>query len=435
MIHPQAQQLNDVIAMHQPAVLSLLSRRGKAIYFPSKGLVAQGAEAKGKKINATIGMAFGDDRRPLALPSIASQVNLSPEEVFPYAPSAGIPELRQRWKTELVEKNPDLAGQTFSLPVITNALTHALSMAGYLFLDPGDEILLPDRYYGNYNLVFAQELECTIRTYPLFKGDRLDLEGFAQALRNRPASGKQVVVLNFPHNPTGYTPLEEEAAELARLLIEDADTAGPRVVMLDDAYFGLVFREGVARQSLFTRLCSGSPNLLAVKMDAATKEDYAWGLRVGFITLGIAGGNQPLYDALNAKLAGAIRGNISNAPMISQNLVLRAMSQPGYHQEKAGAEALLRSRFERVCQVLEQHPHYGDCFVPLPFNSGYFLCLRLLRHDAEQIRQVLLREFDTGVIALGDLLRLAFASVPVEDIPQLFENIHQACLKTAEMGK
>ena len=59
------------------------------------------------------------------------------------------------------------------------------------------------------------------------------------------------------------------------------------VVLIDDAYFGLVFEPGVYTQSIFTELSDRSPNLLAVKIDGATKEDYVWGFRVGFLTYGI----------------------------------------------------------------------------------------------------------------------------------------------------
>ena len=59
------------------------------------------------------------------------------------------------------------------------------------------------------------------------------------------------------------------------------------VVLVDDAYFGLVYEAGVMRESLFALLCGLHPNLLAVKLDGPTKEDYVWGFRVGFLTYGI----------------------------------------------------------------------------------------------------------------------------------------------------
>jgi hypothetical protein len=39
-------------------------------------------------------------------------------------------------------------------------------------------------------------------------------------------------------------------------------------------------------------LCDAHPNILAVKLDGPTKEDYVWGFRVGFLTFGIRDATQ-----------------------------------------------------------------------------------------------------------------------------------------------
>ncbi len=72
-INPQAQSLNENIESINPRVLSLLSDRGKNIFFPAKGILGQSAEAKGKKINATIGIALENDGTPMRLNSVVSQ--------------------------------------------------------------------------------------------------------------------------------------------------------------------------------------------------------------------------------------------------------------------------------------------------------------------------------------------------------------------------
>jgi hypothetical protein len=73
---PQAQQLNDAISATHPQLLEMLSQRGKAIYFPKLGVLAQSAEAQGKNINATIGIALEEDGSPLVLPSLADAIKL-----------------------------------------------------------------------------------------------------------------------------------------------------------------------------------------------------------------------------------------------------------------------------------------------------------------------------------------------------------------------
>src|SRR5688500_3051729 len=135
-LDPQATQLNDVIRAANPAVADLLSARGRGIFFPKLGVLSQSAEAAGKDINATIGIALEDDGGPVALPSVSKNLGLPPGDAFPYAPSPGRPDIRKRWREMLLQKNPALAGKSFGQPVVTAALTHGLSMAGYLFCDP-----------------------------------------------------------------------------------------------------------------------------------------------------------------------------------------------------------------------------------------------------------------------------------------------------------
>lgn len=65
-MNPQAQELNEVIISKNPVVFDLLSQKGKNIFFPKKGILGQTAEAKGTRINATIGAAIEDDARQCA---------------------------------------------------------------------------------------------------------------------------------------------------------------------------------------------------------------------------------------------------------------------------------------------------------------------------------------------------------------------------------
>lgn len=94
-MNQQADELNEQIKSVNPVVYNLLSQKGKNIFFPKKGILSQAAEAKGKKINATIGIALEEDNSPMRLSSIAENININPEDAFPYAPSFGKPELRE----------------------------------------------------------------------------------------------------------------------------------------------------------------------------------------------------------------------------------------------------------------------------------------------------------------------------------------------------
>jgi len=239
---------------------------------------------------------------------------------------------------------------------------------------------------------------------------------------------KKIVLLTFPNNPTGYTPTEEEASQLAECLVQEARKGHPVLALVDDAYFGLVYEPGIFKESLFSLLADAHENLLAVKIDGATKEAYVWGFRVGFLTYGIKGLAPSLAQALEDKTAGAVRATISNAPHLSQSLVFRALSSPEYEIEKKEKFALLKRRYETTKQILNANPQYREVFIPLPFNSGYFMCIQLLNGlEGEKVRQRLLREYDIGVIAFGNLLRIAFSAVKEETLPLLFDSIYKAC--------
>ncbi len=424
-MNPQAEALNKVLNEQNPAVFSLLSKRGREVFFPKKGLVMQGQDANGKRINASIGMATEDDGSPVRLKALERLVNMSPEKVFPYASSYGVPAIRKMWQDIIRKKNPALKDTELTLPVVTNALTHGLSMAGYLFIDEGDAIISPEYYWGNYNLAFQNAYGATFDCFTMYEGNGFNLKGLEEKV-NSPGE-KKIVLLNFPNNPTGYTPTVKEMEGIAAILKKAANSGKNIVVLIDDAYFGLVYEEGIARESIFSHLAELHERVLAVKIDGATKEDYVWGFRVGFVTFSWKGMTPSAGQTLVDKIGGAVRGNISNDSILSQNLLLTAYEDPSYDEDKKTKYNLLKSRYDLVKETIQSHPEYRDYFDPLPYNSGYFMCVKLKKLDAEAVRQKLLKDYDTGIIALGSLIRIAFSSLPVKYIAELFDNLYSAC--------
>jgi aspartate/methionine/tyrosine aminotransferase len=426
-LNPLAEALNKDLQAGAPQVFNMLSERGKAIYFPSKGILGQTAEAKSTRINATIGTAFEDDGSPLTLECMEALVNI-PSESFLYAPSFGLPKLREEWGKLLVAKNPGLKGKTYSLPVVTAALTSALSVSGYLFVDDGDALIMPDLYWDNYELVFCEAYGAQMVFYNTFVNNGFDVAAFSKAL-NAGKVGKKIVLLNFPNNPTGYTPTESEAQALCTEIRKAAEAGNHMIVLLDDAYFGLVYEKGIARESLFSTLVDLHPNILAVKMDGSTKEDYVWGFRVGFITFGFRGANAAQLKALENKAAGMVRGNISNAPCISQSMLLKAYTEPDYAAQKKQKYTILANRATKIRQILAAHPEYAQSYDVMPFNSGYFMCVKPKGVELEALRKELIENYSTGVIVLSGLIRLAFSAVPIGLLEDLFANLHAAVQK------
>jgi aspartate/methionine/tyrosine aminotransferase len=224
------------------------------------------------------------------------------------------------------------------------------------------------------------------------------------------------------------TPAEGEA--ITRALVAQAEKGTKLVVLLDDAYFGLFYHLGAPSmtESLFGLLANRHPNLLAVKLDGATKELFVWGLRCGFITMGPGRAETAaeVCQALEAKLKGAIRGAISNSPRISQSVVAKALASPSIAEERKQKAETLRLRAQKVHEVAGA-PRYRESFAVYPFNSGYFMCLAVKGVDAEAVRVRLLDHYQTGLVASSPTdLRVAFSCLEVDEIEPLFELIHRA---------
>ena len=432
-LNPLAVELNQAIQSANPYVYEMLSERGRALYFP-KGILTQSAEAKAKahRLNATIGMAT-ERGEAMNLSCVMGQLpGFSPDDALRYAPPTGLPELRAVWREKQDAENPSQVGKPMTQPIVTCALTHGLSIVGDLFVNPGDTVLLPDKLWGNYRLIYGVRLGAKIVTYPFFDtARRLNVAGFREAVfRHAPPGGKLVVILNFPNNPTGYTPTVAEGEGLRDALHAAAEHGANIVAVFDDAYYGLTYDDAAMKESLFALLAGLHPRLMAIRLDGATKELFVWGLRVGFITYSVGGMQHasPLLGALEKKTAGAIRGALSNAARLSQEIVLRALRSPDYPAQKRAKYEVLRARAAKVREVLA-HRKFADVWESYPFNSGYFMCVQLKDVPAEAVRLRLLDGYGVGVIATDERdLRIAFSCVEMEDIPFLFETMRQAVL-------
>lgn len=400
-----------------------LSKAGKRMYFPYGGILGQSGEAKGCEINATIGMAFEEDGSPLVMKCFGDNLKLD-KKAFLYAGSFGLPKLREQWKEMEFKKNPSLKGVKFSNPVVTNALTHGIRIVAELFADTADELVCPDLFWDNYELIFQDAVGCKVRHFNTFKKSAFDAEAMKKALL---APGqKKILILNFPNNPTGYTATIEDAKKIVAA-VKAAAKAGKKIVIVcDDAYFGLVYEKGIHGESLFAEFATLDKNVLAVKLDGTTKEDYVWGLRVGFVSFAFKGATDEQLKALEAKAAGNVRSCISNSSSIGQHLAIAAFADKGYAKQKKEKYAVLKARYLEIRKILKAHPEYAKNFEAMPFNSGYFMCVKPIGVDAEKVRKQLIAKYSTGTIVLSGLIRLAFSTIPKAKLAKLFANVNAA---------
>ena len=429
-MNPLAVDLNDLLQKNNPYVYEMLSDLGKNLFFP-KGILSQSAEAKEKahKYNATIGTAT-EKGGPMYLQCIQDKLSgFAPKDIYPYAPPAGKPELRQLWRDKMLSENPSQQDKHFSMPIVTNALTHGLSIIADMFIDEGDHLVLPDMMWGNYNLTFVTRCGAVVKKFKTFtEAGGFNVEAFKTCLKaTAEEKGKAVVILNFPNNPSGYTPTVAEGDALVAAIKEVADSGCNIVTVTDDAYFGLFYEESL-KESLFGKLANQNPRMLTIKLDGATKEEFVWGFRTGFITYadGNSDENADVITALEKKTLGIIRATISNCPHPSQTFVIEALKSPDFIAQKQQKFDVLQGRALAVKKVLAD-TKYADSWNYYPFNSGYFMCLELKRVEAETLRVHLLDKYGVGAISIGKTdLRIAFSCIEEENIQELFDLIHQA---------
>lgn len=424
MINALAQELNETLKGTTPGVL--LSDVGTRLYFP-KGIIAQSGEAKklGKTANGTIGMTVIDGT-PVMLPSVKKYIpDLSSRELVAYAPTAGNPDLRELWKQALIKKNPSLEGKSFSLPVVVPGLTAGISYLADLFLDETKPLVAADPSWDNYVLIANARRNAEFVQFPIFADGKFNIPGLEKVLREQAKSGSVRVLLNFPQNPSGYSPTSAETAQIVSIIKSLADAGTKVMVWCDDAYFGLNYEKDIESQSLFAHLCDLSPNVLAAKIDGPTKEDFAWGFRCGFITFGCKGLTEEQYDALVKKLMAAIRSSVSCSSTPPQSLLLKAFQNPAQvEKEKAEFRAVLEKRYALVKKFTTTHT--SENITPLPFNSGYFMAFDTKKVNAETLRQKLLKERGIGTISIDSrTLRVAFSSLEEDKIDIVYQAIYE----------
>jgi aspartate/methionine/tyrosine aminotransferase len=423
-MNPLAVELNAVL--DGSVTGRLLSSLGRRLYFP-RGIIAQSNEAKqlAPVKNATIGMAFHRGQ-PLILSAINdSMPTLVAKEKVAYAPTAGVEEVRKAWKESMLKKNPSIQSDAITLPAAVPGITAGISYMADLFLDETSVLIASDPCWDNYSLIFAERRGARLRGTPFFGTEhKLDLGAIRQAVLEEARTGTVRIIFNFPNNPAGYSPTRAEAEALVDIIREAAETGADILAICDDAYFGLFYEDDICRESLFGRLSSLHEKVLAVKIDGPTKEDFVWGLRVAFVTFGSPCLNAARQDALEKKLMGGIRSSVSCANTPAQYLILKVLSDPRTADEKKANYELLRDRYRAVKTFLSEAPDHPK-LSPMPFNSGYFMSFRC-GVDAEALRKKLLQEHGIGTIALGSgILRVAFAALEKEQIPEIYETIYK----------
>ncbi len=320
-IHPEAAERNERLKGLAPQVLEALSPLGKRAFFP-KGIPFQAGQASGCAINATIGQITDGAGNPIPLAPLAEKLKgLPPKDAFLYSPIQGRERARKTWHAKLVAEDPRAGG--VALPSVTAGICNALSMAADLFFAPGETLTIPDLYWDNYEQIFDMRLEGERATYPFYNAaGGFNVEGLRAALAAQ--KGKIHTLLNFPSNPSGYSPTPAELESIADVLVE-ASRERVVVVYCDDAYHGLVFEPTATPKSLFYSLLDRSENLIPLKCDGVTKELSFFGGRVGFLSFGV---KAEAAAILVDKAMSLVRATIGSPVGLSQYLMEEELLDP-----------------------------------------------------------------------------------------------------------
>ena len=423
MLNPLAQELNETLK--GSVVEALMSDMGKRMYFPN-GIISQGGEAAKDAYfaNGTIGMAVAE-KTPIELDSYKKIMpDLNPRETVAYEKTAGNPELRKIWKDKLLEKNPSLKDKQISLPILVPGLTAALSYVADLFVDENKPLLAADPCWDNYELIACARRGAEFHQFKCFDEKGLNLADLEKTMKEEAEKyGSVRVILNFPQNPSGYSPTKDEVQKITKIVKDIAESGKQVLVLSDDAYFGLNYEDDIEPQSLFAYMADLHENVLAIKADGPTKEDFAWGFRTGFLTFASKGLNQAQIDALQVKFMSAIRSSVSCSSTPSQAIIKHAFMNPDHDAQKAELRKMLHRRYDLVRKFVNTHT--SSVLTPLPFNSGYFMAFDVKKIDAEDLRKRVLAEKGIGVIQINPkTLRVAFSSIDEEKIEEVFASIY-----------
>jgi aspartate/methionine/tyrosine aminotransferase len=293
-----------------------------------------------------------------------------------YTSPAGLPELR----AAIVQyaRGRGIPAELENV-VVTSAAKPMLQYALLAAVNPGDEVLIPAPGFPIYPSAvrLAGGIE---KPYPILFTDagwRLDWDAIERQLSPR----TRAIVLNSPHNPTGWTATREDLERVGRIATERN-----LWVISDEIYSGLAYdyADGSSPSA------AAVPGLLdrTIIIDGFSKRWSMTGWRLGF---GI------VPKALFADFVALIINNTSCAPPFIQRGGLAAVSGP--QDEVHALRKSLRERRDRFVAGLNSVP---GMLCALPSGAFYaFTDVRALLKksglDTNTLQSRLLQEF--GVAA------------------------------------
>ncbi len=286
-------------------------------------------------------------------------------KVIEYSHSAGMLSLRERltdyYKTVDIEVIPDQI-------IVGAGASEALIFAFQSIMDPGDEVIIPEPFYANYNGFAAT---AGIKVKPIMSdietGFALPpMEAFEQAITEKT---KAILVCN-PNNPTGYLYSKAEM-ETLRDLVKKYDL----YLIADEVYREFTY-DGKAHYSAMY-LDGIDDNVILI--DSVSKRYSACGVRIGWM---ISRNKEVIATALKFAQARL------SPPTLGQVAAEAAVDTPDEY-----FEAVVKEYIARRNAVVEGINNIEGAFCPNP-SGAFYVVARLPIDDSDKFCRWLLEDFE-----------------------------------------
>ena len=154
--------------------------------------------------------------------------------------------------------------------IVTTGASEALSFTLNVICDAGDEIIIPEPFYANYNGFAAA---CSVEVIPVVSHfeNRFELPPIA-LLEEKITDKTRAILICNPSNPTGYLYSEAEIKDLINLAV-----AHDIFIIVDEVYREFIY----TKQSHYSVLKSEKGSQHAVMIDSVSKRYSLCGARVG----------------------------------------------------------------------------------------------------------------------------------------------------------
>lgn len=286
------------------------------------------------------------------------------DHIFPYSHSAGLLPYRQKLVEYYRKNNITLDVEDI---IVTLGGTEAAQMAMLICANPGEEILVPEPFYANYN-TFAASYDTILVPVPSTIENDFALPPREEFLKRITSRTRAILICN-PNNPTGHLYTQEEMQMLADM------ASYHNLYLISDEVYREFCYDGTKQISALS-LKGIDENVIVI--DSVSKRYSMCGVRLGNI---VSRNKEVIAAAL--KLAQARL----SPPYLAQIAASAAMEAPQKYYDDVVAEYTAR----RDCLVEELNKIPG-VYCPKP-QGAFYTMAHFPVDDCHKFSSWLLEEF------------------------------------------